>query len=319
MSTELSNNSGLNFLDPDSFVNAQRVANMFIYSELVPETYRATPKKGETPDQAKNRATANVILALNISSRIGTDLIMTMQNLFPIAGRVMWSSKFLIATINTCGRFEPLKYRFVDKGKVGKLTLKSKSWDDTKKRMVDKTEVFDGSDIDNIVCVAYTSERGSKDVLESTEVSVEMAINEGWWQRNPKWQTMTKQMLMYRGASFWTSAYAPEISLGFEASEEDTAEKAQNYIEHEEIASTPITPAANSRPIDIKEDAPAAEEVKPEDDKTKPTGDDKSKKADKKEVVAEVKPEENAKHGEANQAGGAGTSLFNDDPYATGK
>ena len=47
MSTELSKNSGVNFLDPDSFVNAQRVANMFIYSELVPETYRATPKKGK--------------------------------------------------------------------------------------------------------------------------------------------------------------------------------------------------------------------------------------------------------------------------------
>ena len=32
---------------------------------------------------------------------------------------------------------------------------------------------------------------------------------------------MTKQMLMYRAASFWTSAYAPELSMGMKTIEEN--------------------------------------------------------------------------------------------------
>jgi hypothetical protein len=31
---------------------------------------------------------------------------------------------------------------------------------------------------------------------------------------------MTKQMLMYRAASFWTNAYAPELSMGMKTEEE---------------------------------------------------------------------------------------------------
>ena len=56
----------------------------------------------------------------------------------------------------------------------------------------------------------------------------EMAIKEGWYTKaGSKWTTMERQMLMYRSASFWVRAYAPEISMGMYTVEEaqDMGEK----------------------------------------------------------------------------------------------
>ena len=94
------------------------------------------------------------------------------------------------------------------------------------------TKQFDGKKIHDIECVAYTTKRGSDGVLESSPVSVRLAVQEGWYTKNgSKWQTMTKQMLMYRAASMWTNAYAPELSMGMR-----TVEEQQDiYTEYEDV------------------------------------------------------------------------------------
>src|SRR5690606_15533634 len=130
-----------------------------------------------------------------------------------------WSSAFLISSVNSSGRFEPMKYRITNKGKLGKVDYVDYEWNGKHKAAVNKT--FDGSNIDNIECVAYTKSRGSDEVLESSPISIEMAIKEGWYTKaGSKWQTMPEQMLRYRAASFWTRAYAPEISMGMHTVEE---------------------------------------------------------------------------------------------------
>ena len=103
-------------------------------------------------------------------------------------------------------------------------------WDGRSKKPV--TKQFDGRKIMNIECVAYTTKKGSNDVLESSPVSLVLAIQEGWYTKNgSKWQTMTKQMLMYRAASFWTSAYAPELSMGMR-----TVEEQQDiYVDYQDV------------------------------------------------------------------------------------
>ena len=151
-----------------------------------------------------------------------------MQNMTPIYGKPSWSSKFLIATVNTCGRFNPLKFRFMEKGNLGMVdyTEYTKVWVNGqtgrgyyKNEAV--TKQFDGRKIADIECVAYTTAKGSEEVLESSPVSIRLAIQEGWYTKNgSKWQTMTRQMLMYRAASFWTNAYAPELSMGMRTVEE---------------------------------------------------------------------------------------------------
>lgn len=243
-------NAGFNFFDPVQFETMQRVCKMFSSSDLVPDNYKPNYKPipaNATPEQiaainlenqeAKNKAVANCMIAIEISMRIGASPLMVMQNMVPIYGKPSWSSKFLIATVNSCGRFEPLQYRFTDKGMLGMVDYTDYVWDGRTNWKQAVQKQFDGKKIQDIECVAYTTKKGSKEILESSPVSVRLAIQEGWYTKNgSKWQTMTKQMLMYRAASWWTSVYAPDLSMGMR-----TIEEQQDIVdaEYQEITDTP--------------------------------------------------------------------------------
>jgi len=204
-----------NFFDPQQFDTMQRVCKMFANSELVPDMYKVSEKNPES------KAVANCMIAISMSMRIGADPLMIMQNMVIIYGRPSWSSKFLVATVNTCGRFNPLQYKFTDKGALGMVDYTDYVWNNQTRSKQAVIKQFDGKKIMDIECVAYTTAKGSDKVLESSPVSVRMAIQEGWYTKNgSKWQTMTKQMLMYRAASFWTNAYAPELSMGMKTEDE---------------------------------------------------------------------------------------------------
>ena len=212
-----------NFFDKDQFEVMQRVCKMFANSELVPDMYKISESNPEA------KAMANCMIAIEMSQRIGASPLMIMQNMVIIYGRPSWSSKFLIATVNTCGRFNPLKFRFTALGIVGKITLTAfeKKWqagvNGAKGRYVSeaKTTEFDGTKIENLQCIAYTTAKGSEEILESAPIDIKLAIQEGWYTKaGSKWTTMTRQMLMYRAASFWTNAYAPELSMGMKTEEE---------------------------------------------------------------------------------------------------
>lgn len=210
-----SQNRTINFFDPTQMEGVQRAAKMFANSDLVPDMY----KIGGKLQNAESKAIANCVIAMNMATRMNADVLMIMQNLVIVQGRPSWSSAFLISSVNSSGRFEPMKYRITNKGKLGKVDYVDYEWNGKQKAAVTKT--FDGSKIDNIECVAYTKSKGSDEVLESSPISIEMAIKEGWYTKaGSKWQTMPEQMLRYRAASFWTRAYAPEISMGMHTVEE---------------------------------------------------------------------------------------------------
>ena len=135
-------NAGFNFFDPVQFETMQRVCKMFASSDLVPDNYKPTFKQvpaNANPEQiaaiqlenqaAQNKAVANCMIAIEISMRIGASPLMVMQNMVPIYGKPSWSSKFLIATVNSCGRFEPLQYRFTNKGMLGMVDYTDYVWD----------------------------------------------------------------------------------------------------------------------------------------------------------------------------------------------
>lgn len=214
----------VNFFDPVQFDTMQRVCKMFASSELVPDMYKASEKN------PPEKAISNCMIAIEIAQRIGASPLMVMQNMVPIYGKPSWSSKFLVATVNTCGRFKPLQYRFTEKGALGMVDYTDYEYQNGRKLAVRKQ--FDGKKIIDIECVAFTSAKDSDALLESSPVSIRLAIQEGWYTKNgSKWQTMTKQMLMYRAASFWTSAYAPELSMGMR-----TVEEQQDiYTDFEEV------------------------------------------------------------------------------------
>ena len=171
-----------------------------------------------------------------------------MQNLYVVNGNPSWSSKFLVASITTCGRFTNLRYKKRLLGKVGKIKYNSTEWSEQKRAKTIVVKDFDGSEVDNWECIAYAVEKSTGETLESDPVTIEMAIREGWYTKDgSKWVTMPMLMLTYRAAAFWQRVYAPEMSMGFRTVEE---EQDIPYTEYEDItaAPSPTTPTSKPKP-----------------------------------------------------------------------
>lgn len=183
-----------------SFEATQRIAKMYATSSLIPASLKGDPNKEfGTPEQkvqaAMQKTYANCTIALNMAQRMNADPLMVMQNLYIVHGQPSFSSKFLIACINKCGRYAPLRYEF--KGEQG---------------------------TDDYGCRAYTYETSDvkhKEPIYGTWVTMGMAKKEGWTTKNgSKWLTMPDQMLIYRAAAFFQRSNCPEISMGLSTSEE---------------------------------------------------------------------------------------------------
>ena len=197
----------------------QRMAKMYTESTIVPETYKGN--------------VGNCVIAIDMATRMGVNSLMVMQNLYIVKGNPSWSSKFLIATINMSGKYSSLRYRKRSLGKVGKIKYNETVWDNVAKRNTIVVKEFDGTDVDNIECIAYATELSTGETLESDPITIETAIKEGWYTKTgSKWVTMPSLMLTYRAAAFWQRMYCPEISMGFLTKEE--ADDIQD-VEYEEI------------------------------------------------------------------------------------
>lgn len=214
-------NNMLVFGSQENFEQAMRMAKCLSQSSIVPAIY-----------QDKEKGLSNCIIALEMANRIKMSPLMVMQNLYVVYGNVGWSSKFLIAAWNTCGRYSTIKYEY--EGNRG---------------------------TDDWGCRAISTDKETGEVLKSALVTIKMAKVEGWFdKKGSKWQTMPELMLQYRAAAFLVRAYAPEISMGMQTKEEieDVID-----IEHEEIKefNAEIQSKANKETITAFEET-ITEEVK---------------------------------------------------------
>lgn len=213
------------------FETYQRIAKPLSESNFVPAAY-----KGNIGD---------CIIAVEMAARLGTFPLTVMQNLCIVKGNPTWKSRFLIGCVNTCGRYSTLDYRITIDGTVG--SVKYKTWEkgkDGKNHEVQKP--FERPQLDNLVCVAFATEKATGKVLTSTPVSIRMAIEEGWYTKDgSKWPTMPEQMLRYRAASFWVSTFAPEMAMGLRTEEEqrDIVE-----VEYEEVKETQPSSVTKPKP-----------------------------------------------------------------------
>lgn len=250
MSTEVvkqqTSPSQFNFFDPEAFATMQRVATVFSNSLLVPNMYRTTK------DNPKEMAIANCIIALSMANRIGADPLMVMQNMYIVYGQPGWSAKFLTATVNACGKYQSIKYKFKENGTCKGVEYQETIWVSGNKKIETKKVT---EDIPNIECIAYTSEIGSDEILESITVSVKMAIEEGWYFKNgSKWKTMPKLMLQYRTVTFWTRAYAPELSMGLKTVDEINDTIDVEYTDVTNSVLSEIKEKGNTELVDFKQE-----------------------------------------------------------------
>lgn len=157
---------------------AQRVAKAYSSSSLIPEVFRSN--------------IPNCMIAMELSQRTGTGILAVMQNLYIVHGKPSWSSSYLIATVNTCGRFSPLRFKF--QGAEGD---------------------------DNWGCRAYATDKETGEICTGSLITIGMAKVENWYsKKGSKWQTMPEQMLQYRAAAFWIRLFAPELSMGMQTKDE---------------------------------------------------------------------------------------------------
>jgi hypothetical protein len=158
-----------------SFELMQRVAKMFASSALVPDTFKGN--------------LANCVIALELANRIGASPLAVMQNIYIVHGKPSWSAQFVIAAINSTGRFSPVRFKFSGEG-------------------------------DARQCVAWVRDN-TGEIIESPAVSIKMAKAEGWFSKSgSKWQTMPDLMSQYRAATFLARTCAPEVLMGMTTREE---------------------------------------------------------------------------------------------------
>jgi hypothetical protein len=181
--------SAINAFGSDAnFAHAQRMAKLLSSSTMVPEQYRTIYDGGKLVQDG----IPNCIIALELAARIGASVFMVMQHLYIVHGKPGWSSAFLIATVNASRRFTPLRFR----------------WEGTRGQ-------------DDFGCRCVARDRETNEECKGALVDWKMVKAEGWLsKKGSKWATMPEQMFIYRAASFWTRAYAPELSLGIQTTEE---------------------------------------------------------------------------------------------------
>lgn len=158
------------------FEHSQRVAKMLCSSTLIPKEFQGNIQ--------------NTMIALEMANRIGASPLMVMQNLYIVHGKPSWSSTFIIAAINSSGKFSPLRFEINGEG-------------------------------DNKGCTAWCLEKATGERLESPRVSIQMSKDEGWYSKTgSKWKTMPDLMMRYRSAAFFGRLYAPQIMMGMHTFEE---------------------------------------------------------------------------------------------------
>ena len=161
---------------------AWKFADVLSRSKIIPDTFQGNP--------------ASVLIALDMSNRMRRNPLEVMQAMHVIHGKPSFASNFLISLINSCGYYEPLRFRLTGDG-------------------------------DSRACVAWTVDKRTGEKMEGPAISIHMAKSEGWYDRNgSKWKTMPEVMLCYRAASFFSRIYCPDLTGGFHSQEEamDTAE-----------------------------------------------------------------------------------------------
>lgn len=199
----------------EEFIFMQRQAQLYSESSLVPESFRGN--------------IANTYIAVEMAHRMGhggPSALMIMQNLYIVYGKPGWSSTFIIACLNSCGRFESLRFDMTGAG-------------------------------DTRACVSWTTDRGLRlqtglrtladakaanvPVYESPEVNVMMARKEGWWdKKGSKWPVMTDLMLRYRAATLFGRLYAPELLMGMRT--EDEIIDIESSVVPAQVTTTFLTP-----------------------------------------------------------------------------
>jgi hypothetical protein len=247
------------FSSIEAFESIQRMAQLLSSSQLIPKEYQ------------KN--VPNCVIAMEMANRIGTSPLPVMQSLIIVNGRPTWAAQWIIAAVNSTGKFSPLRFDISDEGPEEKVEYTY---------FVDRKPRKGAELIHNRTCRAWCIEKATGERLQSTEISIRMSVQEGWFSKpGSKWQTMPEQMLQYRAAAFFGRLYAPEVLLGMPTSDEARDVHDLNTVDSDgNVIEDVTTTQALNESLKTKKDkpAPSVEREHPAETEPEPELADNAKK-----------------------------------------
>ena len=176
--TTLTTTSNSVFSGIRAFEDAQRIAKALASSTLIPPQFQG------------QQGFANCLVALEIAGRMNISPFLCMQHLHIIHGRPSWSSAFIIAMVNGCGRFTPLRFEV-------------------------------SGESESLACYAVATDIKTDQELKGPTITMAMAKKEGWATKSgSKWITMPELMIRYRAAAFWGRLFAGDLLVGLQTQEE---------------------------------------------------------------------------------------------------
>lgn len=225
----------VDFFSRNGFDLACRIAKAYATSNAVPPAFRLVVEKKERVGNGYNTvlvdnpaAIGNCLIAIEVSNSVGMSITSVMQNADVIDNRLRWSSQFQIAAVNASRRFSPLRFKLKNLGRINATYKEKGAWNKNKGPNGAYDTIDRHVEIDNWECIAWAyvlDSRGAPtaEVVQSIPVSMQMAVEEGWYSRNgSKWHgAMRFQMLQYRAGTFFASIYAPDIIMGMGKSKEE--------------------------------------------------------------------------------------------------
>lgn len=182
-------------LVPTDEAQPKQVATIWNNSEMLEKAWKSAKFLSSSdlvPQDTYREKPANCLIALDIANRTGFSPLTVMQQLYIVKGKPSWSGQMAIALVNNCGRFTPLEFTY-----VGEMGTPSHG------------------------CYASATDLKSGKVCVSDIVTMQMAKDEGWLDKNgSKWKTMPMQMMKYRSGAFFARTYCPEVLLGLPLADE---------------------------------------------------------------------------------------------------
>ena len=152
------------------------MAEFLSKSTVIPISYQNRPE--------------NILICVDLASRMGLSPLAVMQNLYIIQGKPSFSGQAIASLIRSSGQFSNIEVNFI--GEEGK-----DSWG------------------------CYISAERNGKQIKGAKVTIGMAKAEGWTKKNgSKWLTMPEMMLTYRAYTFFGRQFAPELMMGLHAVEE---------------------------------------------------------------------------------------------------
>lgn len=167
-------------------ITGEPVGNMFLDMRAFENAQRIAKCLAQSnfvPDRYKGNV-ADCTVAVGLGMELGISPITLMRGIYLVHGRPELDGKLVIALLNVKGPYK------------GGVHFELNGEGDSRE------------------CTAWAERRdtGTKD---SATVSVQMAKDQGWWNRpGSYWPKMTEQMLKYRSATFLARANCPEILYG---------------------------------------------------------------------------------------------------------